>query len=150
MSVIPCLQSGESVVLYDGVCKLCNGWVHFLLRHNLSRKVRFAAVQSDAGKMLLDWAGLPQENITTIVFIEHDRHTFRAQAVCRVMRYLPLPWRVLSVLRFCPDAVSNFAYDRIALNRYRLFGRYDALHTITPDYPDRFLHQAEKKPATVR
>lgn len=53
MSSPPYLQTGESAVLYDGVCKLCNGWVQFLLRHHLARQVRFASVQSEQGKALL-------------------------------------------------------------------------------------------------
>jgi len=60
----PYLQTGESVVLYDGVCKLCTGWVRFLLRHRLARQVRFASVQSEEGKALLRWAGLPDDNIS--------------------------------------------------------------------------------------
>jgi predicted DCC family thiol-disulfide oxidoreductase YuxK len=144
MSPPPYLQPGESVVLYDGVCKLCNGWVNFLLRHRVARQVRFASVQSEEGKTLLKWAGLPQENVSTIVYIADQQHWLRAQAVFRVMQKMAGPWRFLSVLRHFPDSISNFAYDRIALNRYKLFGRYDSQHSLTPDYPGRFLHQKEK------
>jgi predicted DCC family thiol-disulfide oxidoreductase YuxK len=56
------------------------------------------------------------------------------------MQHLPAPWRGLAVLRHFPDVISNAAYDRIALNRYKLFGRYSEQHALTPDYPDRFLH----------
>ena len=104
----PYLQTGESVVLYDGVCKLCTGWVRFLLRHRLARQVRFASVQSEQGKGLLKWAGLPEDNINTIVYIRSEGHWLRAQAVLRVMQQLPLPWRALSVLRAFPDPISNF------------------------------------------
>jgi len=81
MSSPPYLQTGESAVLYDGVCKLCNGWVQFLLRHHLARQVRFASVQSEQGKALLRWAGLPEENISTLVYIDGNQHWLRAQAV---------------------------------------------------------------------
>ncbi len=96
MSSPPYLQTGESAVLYDGVCKLCNGWVQFLLRHHLARQVRFASVQSEQGKALLRWAGMPEENISTIVYIDDNQHWLRAQAVFRVMQHLPAPgagWR---------------------------------------------------------
>lgn len=135
----PYLQAGESVVLYDGVCKLCTGWVRFLLRHRLARQVRFASVQSEQGKRLLKWAGLPEDNINTIVYIRSEGHWLRAQAVLRVMQQLPLPWRALSVLRAFPDPISNFFYNGIALNRYRLFGRHTLEQAITADYPGRFL-----------
>jgi len=141
MPTPPFLKPGEKVVLYDGVCKLCNSWVNFLLRRKLARHVRFAAVQSEEGKALLRFAGLPDENIRTIVLIEGNRHWVRAQAILRVMRLLPFPWGLLSLLRFVPHFISNFFYNRIAVNRYRLFGRYDAQHPVSPDFPGRFLHQ---------
>ena len=100
-------------------------------------------MQSEQGKALLRWAGMPEENISTIVYIDGHQHWLRAQAVFRVMQHLPAPWRGLAVLRHFPDAISNFAYDRIALNRYKLFGRYSSQHAIQPDYPGRFLHEVE-------
>jgi predicted DCC family thiol-disulfide oxidoreductase YuxK len=135
----PFINSGEQVVLYDGVCKLCNAWVIFLLRHRLPRHVRFAAVQSEQGKTLLRFAGLSDENIRTIVFINGNDHWLRAQAIFRIMHFLPWPWRAMCVFRFMPDFISNYFYDRIALNRYRLFGRYDSHYVIKPDYKGRFL-----------
>lgn len=141
MSQPPFLKPGEKVVLYDGVCKLCNGWVNFLLRRKLTRNVRFAAVQSEEGKALLRFAGLPDENIRTIVLIDGDRHWIRAQAILRVMRLLPFPWGGLALLGFIvPHFISDWAYNRIALNRYRLFGRYDTQHPVASDHPGRFLH----------
>lgn len=145
----PYLLPGEAVVLYDGTCKLCNGWVNFLLRHHVARHVRFAAVQSEKGKALLRWAEMPVDNVSTIVLIADGRVWKRAQAVFRVMRQVSQPWRSLSVLRFFPDAISNFCYDRIALNRYRLFGRYDSQQHLTPDFPGRFLEdEAQTSAAT--
>lgn len=135
------INPGEQVVLYDGICKLCNAWVMFLLRHRIPRHVRFAAVQSEQGKALLRFVGLPDEDIRTIVLIDGQNHWLRAQAIFRIMQCMPWPWRVLSVVRFMPDVISNYCYDRIALNRYRLFGRYDNHYPIKSDYHGRFLDQ---------
>lgn len=137
----PFLKPGEKVVLYDGVCKICNSWVNLLLRLKLSRRIRFAAVQSEEGKALLRFAGLPDENIRTIVLIDGDRHWIRAQAILRVMRLLPFPWGVLSLPGLLiPHFISDFFYNRIALNRYRLFGRYEKQHPVPSDFSGRFLH----------
>jgi len=141
MAKPPYLHPGEQVVLYDGLCKLCNAWVVFLLRHGIPRAIRFAAVQSEQGKALLRFAGLPDDNIRTIVFIHGNDRWLRAQAIFRIMRFLPWPWRALSLFRFMPDVISNYCYDRIALNRYRLFGRYDTHYVIKSDYNGRFLDQ---------
>lgn len=129
------------VVLYDGKCKLCNGWANFLIRHDRQRKVRLATVQSPAGQELLRWAGLPQDNVKTIVLIEGAQVYLRASAIFRVMGYLPWPWRALALLRWLPPSLSNYCYDRIALNRYRLFGRYDSCRQPQADHPQRFLEQ---------
>ncbi|MCR1567698.1 thiol-disulfide oxidoreductase DCC family protein [Mixta sp.] len=137
----PLIRPEEQVVLYDGTCKLCNGWVNFLLRYDRYRTVRLAAVQSEQGKTLLRWAGLPEDKISTIVLIAHGQVYLRADAIFRVMGGLPWPWRLLAALRFLPSALSNRCYDLIARNRYRLFGRYDGMRAIAADHPQRFLDQ---------
>lgn len=141
MTTPPYINPGEQVVLYDGVCKLCNAWVVFLLRHRIPRHIRFAAVQSEQGKALLRFAGLPDDNIRSIVLMKDHDHWLRAQAIFRIMQCMPWPWRILAVLQFMPDVISNYCYDRIALNRYRLFGRYDNHYMIESDYNGRFLDQ---------
>ncbi|MGD8106044.1 thiol-disulfide oxidoreductase DCC family protein [Pantoea sp. FN0302] len=135
----PLISPDEQVVLYDGTCRLCNGWVNFLLRYDKYRTVRLAAVQSEQGKALLRWAGLSTENISTIVLIRQGKVYLRAEAIFRVMAGLPWPWRILALLRLLPATLSNRCYDLIASNRYRLFGRYDNVQSLIADHPQRFL-----------
>lgn len=130
----------ECIVIYDGVCRLCNAWVRFLLAHRLPRHVRFAAVQSQTGATLLRQIGMSPENVHTIVLIEGDQHWYRAPAIFRILRLLPGPWRLLSLLRFLPAPFTNLFYKVIARHRYRWFGRYDSLHPLQADYPGRFLN----------
>lgn len=129
----------ERVVLYDGQCKLCNGWANFLIRYDRQHKIRLATVQSPAGQQLLEWAGLPLDNVKTIVLIERELVYLRATAIFRVLGWLPWPWRMLAVLRWLPQRISNFCYDRIALNRYRLFGRFDSCQLPRADHQQRYL-----------
>ncbi|MBP2168847.1 putative DCC family thiol-disulfide oxidoreductase YuxK [Erwinia toletana] len=129
----------ERVVLYDGLCKLCNGWANFLIRHDRQHRIRLATVQSPAGQALLHWAGLPLDNVKTIVLIDEGQIYLRATAIFRVTACLPWPWRALALLRWLPAKLSNYCYDRIAVNRYRLFGRYDSLQRPQADHPQRFL-----------
>ncbi|ARJ43662.1 thiol-disulfide oxidoreductase [Pantoea alhagi] len=135
----PLISPDEQVVLYDGTCRLCNGWVNFLLRYDKYHTVRLAAVQSEQGKALLRWAGLSTENISTIVLIRQGKVYLRAEAIFRVMAGLPWPWRILALLRLLPATLSNRCYDVIASNRYRLFGRYDNVQSLIADHPQRFL-----------
>jgi len=137
----PLLKPGETVVLFDGVCKLCNSWARFLIRHDHDRRVRLAAVQSPEGQALLAWAGLPLDQFDTLAVIR-DRHYWeRSEAVFEIIAQLPARWRPLLLLRAIPRFLRDWAYDRIARNRYRLFGKYDTCLLPDPDHEQRFLKE---------
>jgi predicted DCC family thiol-disulfide oxidoreductase YuxK len=135
----PLLESGETVVLFDGVCKLCNGWVQFLIRHDRSEQIRLATVQSPEGQALLAWAGLPLNQFDTMAVIRDNRYWVRSDAFLEVIAKLPRRWSPLLLLSLCPRSIRDWAYDRIALNRYRLFGKYDQCLLPTPGHDRRFL-----------
>ncbi|NIF27458.1 thiol-disulfide oxidoreductase DCC family protein [Pantoea sp. Tr-811] len=135
----PLLRPGETVVLFDGVCKLCNGWARFLIRHDHSRRVRLAAVQSPEGQALLAWAGLRLDQFDTLAVIRDRHYWLRSEAVFEVIGQLPAAWRTLRLLRAFPRGLRDWAYDRVARNRYRLFGKYDTCLLPPPDHEQRFL-----------
>ncbi|WP_025471890.1 thiol-disulfide oxidoreductase DCC family protein, partial [Yersinia pestis] len=91
------------------------------------------------GHALLEWAGLPTDKINTLVLIENQQVYLRSEAIFRVIANLPWPWRILGVLRIFPRPLRDRCYDGIALNRYRLFGRYDAVRKLKADHERRFL-----------
>lgn len=135
----PLLAPGETVVLFDGVCKLCNGWAKFLIRHDRHHRVRLASVQSAEGQALLTWAGLPVDALDTMAVIRGRHYWVRSEAFFEVVAQLPAAWRILGLLRVVPRALRDWAYDRIALNRYRLFGKHDVCLLPTADHQRRFL-----------
>jgi predicted DCC family thiol-disulfide oxidoreductase YuxK len=139
-SLPPFIQAGERVVLFDGVCKLCNSWVKFLIRHDPQQRFRLASVQSVQGLALLAWSGLPTERFDTMAYIEDGQLLVRSDALLRILAQLSGPWRLLALLRVLPRPVRDWCYDRIALNRYRLFGRYDSCLLPSADHERRFLH----------
>ena len=135
----PLLAPGETVVLFDGVCKLCNGWARFLIRYDKRKRVRMATVQSPEGQALLAWAGLPLDRFETMAVIR-DRHCWlRSDAFFEVLRQLPGAWPLLGVFRFLPARLRDIGYDWIARNRYRWFGKYDQCLLPTADHQKRFL-----------
>jgi predicted DCC family thiol-disulfide oxidoreductase YuxK len=138
----PLLAHGETVVLFDGVCKLCNGWAKFLIRYDADRRVRLAAVQSPEGQLLLAWAGLPMDEFDTMAVIRNTHYWVRSDAFFEVIAQLPAPWPLLRVLRVCPRPIRDWLYDRIALNRYRLFGKHEVCPLLTADHKKRFLEAA--------
>lgn len=139
-SPAPLLKPGETVVLFDGVCKLCNGWARFLIRHDHRHRVRLATVQSPEGQALLAWADLPLDQFDTMAVIRDQQYWVRSDAFFEVVAQLPAGWRPLGLLRLFPVKLRDWAYDRIALNRYRIFGKYDTCLLPSADHEQRFLN----------
>ena len=133
------LAAGRAVVLFDGTCKLCNGWATFIIQQDKERRLTLSAVQSPEGQALLRWAGLPQDAFNTIVLVEDDRFYVRSDAMFRIIAHLPARWHWLLLGRVFPKVIRDWLYDRIALNRYRIFGRYDACRLPPADHAERFL-----------
>lgn len=129
----------DCVVLFDGVCNLCNGWVRFLLERDRLGKLRFAAVQSRAGQAILAWCGLPTDRFNTIVFVERGRAYTKSDAFLRIVRYLRWPWHWLRFGVVIPRPARDWLYDRVALNRFALFGRRDTCMMPTSALAARFL-----------
>jgi predicted DCC family thiol-disulfide oxidoreductase YuxK len=140
------------VVLFDGVCNLCNSSVQFILDHERDQPphLRFAPLQSEAGLRLLEGAfgkegareiresgagGSPD----TLVFIEDHRGVTRSSAVLRIARYLRAPWRWSAVLVVVPSILRDLVYRFVAKNRYRWFGKSETCRVPTPELRRRFL-----------
>ena len=146
MALPPHIQVGDRVGLFDGVCRLCNGWAKFLIRHDQQRRFRLCSVQSAEGQAILAWFGLPTDAFETMAYVEGETLFVRSDAVLRIVAQLPGAWRLLAVLRFLPRVLRDWCYDRIALNRYRLFGRYDSCLLPAADHQQRFLDAGEPRP----
>lgn len=142
MSELPAfVKPGERVVLFDGVCKLCSGWAKFLIQHDANQRFRLASVQSEQGQILLAWAGLPTDRFDSMALIDDGQLLLRSDAVLRIVAQLSGFWRFLAILQVIPRPLRDWCYDRIALNRYRLFGRYDSCLLPTADHAKRFLNE---------
>ena len=115
-----------AVVLYDGVCNLCDGLGRFIVARDPAASFRFVPLQSEAALRLLQTAGLPQDQLDTIVVLSGDRVFTRADAVLRLLAGLRQPWSWLTVLRYLPVSWRDAAYRLLARNRYRLFGMRDS------------------------
>lgn len=139
MPLPPHISADERVVLFDGVCRLCNGWSRFLIRHDRHGVFKLCTVQSPEGQAILAWFGLPTDSFETMLLVEGDTAYRKSDAFLRVVRQLPRPWRYLALLRIMPNGFRDWFYDRIALNRYRLFGRYEQCVLPTADTNRRFI-----------
>lgn len=133
------------IVLYDGVCALCNGFVRFVLARDRAGVFRFASLQSDLARTTLVRHGrTPDELSTLVVVLDHQRPTERlldrSTAALFVLKHLPGAWRPFArVMTVIPSPVRNVVYNAVARIRYRTFGKYDACPLPAPEHHTRFL-----------
>jgi len=129
------------ILLYDGVCGLCNRFVQFTLRHDRRAVFRFAALQSQIAASILTRHGASPSDLDTVYAILNPNQPdesllARSDAVLFALHQLGGIWRALAlVLRIVPRVLRDWAYGLIARNRYRLFGRYDSC--LLPSESDR-------------
>lgn len=127
------------IVLFDGHCNLCNGLVQFIIKRDPTAKFKFAALQSNVGKQMLQDVGFAKENLGTIVFIQGSEAYVRSDAALRIAKALGGAWSLVYVLRVVPRRFRDAVYAFVAERRYRWFGRQDSCMVPTADTARRFI-----------
>ena len=135
----PGLTHDDQVILFDGVCKLCNRWSRFIIRFDTAHKFKLCSVQSPQGQAILQWFGYPLDHFETMLLIRDNQAITKGDAFLDIVRQLPFPWPALYIANILPRSLRDWCYDRIALNRYQLFGKYDVCLLPTADHDRRFL-----------
>jgi len=130
---------GGAIIVFDGVCALCSGWVRFLLRHDRRERYRFAAMQTPTGRALLAAHGLDPDDPSSFLLIENGKAWMDTNAIRRVVAGLGGVWWIANGLALIPRGVRNRIYRTIASNRYRWFGRHATCFLPSPDQRARFL-----------
>lgn len=133
------LNAPHPVILFDGVCNLCNGAVQFVIRHDRSNTFRFASLQSEIARQMLIAAGLPSDKLDSIVIIQNGRAYRESDAIVRIAKGLSGGWKALSWFGVIPKVLRDPMYRLIARNRYRMFGKQDACMIPTPELKAKFL-----------
>lgn len=127
------------VILFDGYCNLCSGTVQFVLKHDRKAKFRFASLQSEYGKSVLQKHQLPTESFDTFVLVEDDKIHFKSTAALRVVKSLSGMWPLLYVFIIVPRFIRDAVYGFVARNRYKWFGKRDSCWLPKPEWKERFL-----------
>ncbi len=127
------------MVVFDGVCNLCNGAVDFIVRHDPDGVFQFASNQSEPGQRILAAAGVQTFDVDTIVLAADGKYFDRSAAILQIARRMGFPWRVVSAFVIIPPVIRDWAYKLLAQNRYRLFGKRDSCRIPTPNEQGRFL-----------
>ena len=130
----------SDIILFDGVCNLCNGFVQFIIRHDPAGRFHFAALQSEAGQALLAAHGLaPVVEPESVLLLHEGRLYSHSTAVLGIARELGWPWRLAGVGKVLPRAWRDALYRFVARHRYRWFGRQESCMLPTPALKSRFL-----------
>jgi predicted DCC family thiol-disulfide oxidoreductase YuxK len=133
------LDPDEVALLFDAECVVCSRWVHFVLRWDRRGTLRLGAVQSQAGRRLLTYAGLDPDDLDTMLLVERGVPYARSTAFLRAVRYFRFPMRALAVGLLLPSGLRDWLYDRFAARRYRLFGKQALCLVPAPEHRARFL-----------
>ena len=128
----------ERIILFDGVCNLCNQSVQFIIKRDRNEKFKFASLQGDIGKRLLNQYQINNKS-ESIVLIENNKYFTKSSAVLRICIHLSIFWKLFSIFLIIPIFFRDFFYGIIAKNRYRLFGKQDSCMLPSPNIKNRFL-----------
>jgi predicted DCC family thiol-disulfide oxidoreductase YuxK len=127
------------LVLFDGVCNLCNSSVQFILKRDKHRKFLFGSLQGTAGQELLTKFNLPVNQFNSFILVEGEHFYTRSTAVLRMLKHLGRGWQLWYAFIIIPPFIRNAVYNLIARNRYKWFGKKDECRVPTPEERALFL-----------
>jgi predicted DCC family thiol-disulfide oxidoreductase YuxK len=136
---VPKFPDDRPIIVFDGYCVLCSGWVSFILRHDRHAIYRLLPAQSPIGHALYVHYGLDPQNYETYMLIQDGVGWFKSEATIRMTQGLGFPWSLAAILRVVPSRWRDRLYGLVARNRFRLFGRRTSCYLPDVRHADRFL-----------
>lgn len=130
----------KKIILFDGVCNLCNGAVQFIINHDKKDTFRFVALQSELGISICSYIGVDQTKIDSIILYHPDvAYYYKSSAVLEIGEDLGGIYSLASVFKIFPEKFRNYIYDYIAKNRYKWYGKKESCMIPTPELKAKFL-----------
>ncbi len=132
-------MNSQPIILFDGICNLCDGAVQFVIKHDPENQFLFASLQSEAGQRLLKQYKLSVENFNSFILIQDEKVYSKSTGALKVARQIKGVWNWLYIFIIIPSFFRDKVYDWIAQNRYKWFGKKEACMIPTPELKARFL-----------
>ena len=132
-------QLTHSIILFDGVCNLCNGAVNFVIKRDPGNVFKFTPLQEKQGVLLLKKHAIDAQKLDSIVLVENKKVYTKSSAALRIARKLSGLWPLFFVLLIIPSFIRDGVYDFIAKNRYKWFGKKKQCMIPTPGLREKFL-----------
>lgn len=134
------LPKDKKIILFDGVCNLCDSTVQFLIKRDTKDIFRFVAIQSDLGQEIIRHIGIDTSQTDSIILYEPgNAYYYKAEAALKIGKELGGLYSLLTLFTYLPKGLSNIAYDYVARNRYKWYGKKDACMIPTPQMKAKFL-----------
>ncbi|NRA94397.1 MAG: thiol-disulfide oxidoreductase DCC family protein [Psychroserpens sp.] len=134
------LPKDKALILFDGVCNLCNSSVLYVIKHDKKNRFMFAPLQSEAGAQIIEKYNIdPSKTDSILLYSEEQGLSIKSSAALNIARHLGFPRNLMSVFFIVPTFIRNWVYDFVARNRYKWFGRKDACMIPTPELTAKFL-----------
>lgn len=127
------------VVIFDGVCNLCNGYIVFLMKHEKQPVLKFTPLQTEQAKKLLSKLEHNPKAFNSVAFVYQNKIFYKSKAVFEIVRYLKRPYSWFGVFKILPLFITDGIYNLVANNRYRIFGRKKVCMTPDESMKGRFL-----------
>ncbi len=127
------------IILFDGICNLCCGWIQFVIRRDKEQKFRFASLQSESGIRLLNSIGLATGSPESIVYLKGSNHFFESSAVLEILYDIGGIWRLFILFKLIPPFIRDSVYRFIANRRYFIFGSRGSCYLPSSENQKRFL-----------
>lgn len=129
----------KTIILFDGVCNLCNGTVQFILKRDKKNRFMFSSLQGKTGQEYLQKFNLPLDTFNSFILVENDKIYTRSTGVLRMLKHLGGTWALLYAFIIIPPFIRDAVYNLIARNRYRWFGKKETCWVPTPELKRKFL-----------
>ncbi|MCB0371996.1 MAG: DUF393 domain-containing protein [Muricauda sp.] len=134
------MESGKKIILFDGVCNLCNSSVQFVIKRDKKDLFRYAALQSEVGKQLVGERHIDTRQVDSIILIEPGvAYYTKSDAALEIAKDLGGLWKMSAIFTWVPRSIRNAVYDFVARNRYKWFGKEEACMVPTPELKAKFL-----------
>lgn len=133
------MTHSQGIILFDGVCNLCNASINFVIDRDKNRYFRYSALQSESGATFLEKFQMPTRVFSSIILVEGDKYYTRSTAALRIARKMDGLWPLMYGFIIIPPFIRNFVYDIIARNRYKWFGKEETCRIPTPELKSLFL-----------
>jgi predicted DCC family thiol-disulfide oxidoreductase YuxK len=130
----------KQLILFDGVCNLCNTYVQFVINRDSQNKFLFASLQSDTGQDVLKHFGLNTTELKTLVLLQDNHIYTKSTGALRVLKQLDGFWKISYIFIVIPSPIRDLFYNFVATNRYRFFGKKDYCMMPTPELKSRFIN----------